>query len=81
MKSATLFLSVALAATLIIAALTGPAESQSSGRASTDLNNRNRRERFRPNGVIQSEDDPGSVGGNATEAPTGFDNRTNGFDE
>ena len=66
----SLFLIVGLAAFLI-----STAASQS--------NRQNRRDRFRHNGVIEDEDrsaigDPRS---DATEAPTGFDNLTNGFTE
>ena len=51
--------------------------------AASQSNRQNRRDRFRHNGVIEDEDrsaigDPRS---DATEAPTGFDNSTNGFSE
>jgi CxxC motif-containing protein (DUF1111 family) len=51
--------------------------------AASQSNRQNRRDRFRHNGVIEDEDrsaigDPRS---DATEAPTGFDNSTNGFTE
>jgi len=51
--------------------------------ATSQSNRQNRRDRFRHNGVIEDEDrsaigDPRS---DATEAPTGFDNSTNGFTE
>jgi CxxC motif-containing protein (DUF1111 family) len=51
--------------------------------AASQSNRQNRRDRFRHNGVIEHEDrsaigDPRS---DATEAPTGFDNSTNGFTE
>jgi CxxC motif-containing protein (DUF1111 family) len=51
--------------------------------AASQSNRQNRRDRFRHNGVIEDEDrsaigDPRS---DATEAPTGFDNLTNGFTE
>jgi Di-haem oxidoreductase, putative peroxidase len=63
------FLIVGLAAFLI-----STAASQS---------NRGRRDRFRHNGVIEEEDRPafGERRSDATEAPTGFDNLTNGFTE
>jgi CxxC motif-containing protein (DUF1111 family) len=45
--------------------------------------NRSRRDRFRHNGVIEDEDRSsfGERRGDASEAPTGFDNLTNGFIE
>jgi CxxC motif-containing protein (DUF1111 family) len=51
--------------------------------AASQSNRQSRRDRFRHNGVIEDEDrsavgDPRS---DATEAPTGFDNLTNGFTE
>src|SRR6266567_2976580 len=51
--------------------------------AASQSNRQNRRDRFRHNGMIEDEDrsaigDPRS---DATEAPTGFDNLTNGFTE
>jgi CxxC motif-containing protein (DUF1111 family) len=65
----SLFLVLGLAAFLI-----STAASQS---------HRSRRDRFRHNGVIENEDRPtfGNGGTNASEAPTGFDNMTNGFIE
>jgi CxxC motif-containing protein (DUF1111 family) len=64
-----LFLVVGLAAFLI-----STAASQS---------NQNRRDRFRHNGVMEDEDRSafGERRSDATEAPTGFDNLTNGFTE
>jgi CxxC motif-containing protein (DUF1111 family) len=47
--------------------------------ASSQSNRQNRRDRFRHNGVIEDEDSSGFGRGDATEAPTGFDNLTNGF--
>jgi CxxC motif-containing protein (DUF1111 family) len=47
--------------------------------ASSQPNRQNRRDRFRHNGVIEDEDHPASGRSDATEAPTGFDNLTNGF--
>jgi hypothetical protein len=43
----------------------------------------NRGERFRHNGVIENEDHSsfGALSSDAAEAPTGFDNLTNGFTE
>ena len=63
----SLFLILGLAAFLI-----STAASQS---------NRSRRDRFRHNGVIEDEDRSafGERRGDATEAPAGFDNLTNGF--
>jgi CxxC motif-containing protein (DUF1111 family) len=63
----SLFLILGLAAFLI-----STADSQS---------HRNRRDRFRHNGVIEDEDRSafGERRGDATEAPAGFDNLTNGF--
>ena len=65
----SLFLILGLAAFLI-----STAASQS---------NRNRRDRFRHNGVMEEEDRSafGERRSDATEAPTGFDNLTNGFSE
>lgn len=65
----SLFLILGLAAFLI-----STAASQS---------NRNRRDRFRHNGVMEDEDRSafGERRSDATEAPTGFDNLTNGFTE
>ena len=65
-----LFLVVGLAAFLI-----STAASQS--------NRQNRRDRFRHNGVMEEEDRSafGERRSDATEAPTGFDNLTNGFSE
>jgi CxxC motif-containing protein (DUF1111 family) len=65
----SLFLFLGLAAFLI-----STAASQS---------NRNRRDRFRHNGVMEDEDRSafGERRSDATEAPTGFDNLTNGFTE
>ena len=65
----SLFLILGLAALLI-----STAASQS---------NRNRRDRFRHNGVIEDEDRSvvDDRRSDATEAPTGFDNLTNGFNE
>lgn len=81
MKSPMLFVSMVLAAMLLAAALTPAAESESLRNAPAGHGNRTRRDRFRHNGVILSEDDPNTVGRNPTEAPTGFDNLTNGFDK
>ena len=66
----SVFLILGLAAFLI-----STAASQSS--------RHNRRERFRYNGVMAGEDRPtlGDRSGDTTEAPTGFDNLTNGFTE
>jgi CxxC motif-containing protein (DUF1111 family) len=66
----SLFLTLGLAAFLI-----STAASQS--------NRQNRRDRFRHNGVIEDEDRPsfGDRRRDASEAPTGFDNLTNGFTE
>ena len=47
--------------------------------ASSQSNRQNRRDRFRHNGVIEDEDSSGFGRSDATEAPTGFDNLTNGF--
>src|SRR6516165_6825601 len=47
--------------------------------ASSQSNRQNRRDRFRHNGIIEDEDRPASGRSDATEAPTGFDNLTNGF--
>jgi CxxC motif-containing protein (DUF1111 family) len=65
----SLFLILGLAAFLI-----STAASQS---------NRNRRDRFRHTGVMEEEDRSafGERRSDATEAPTGFDNLTNGFTE
>ena len=65
----SLFLILGLAAFLI-----STAASQS---------NRNRRDRFRHSGVMEDEDRSafGERRSDATEAPTGFDNLTNGFTE
>jgi CxxC motif-containing protein (DUF1111 family) len=51
--------------------------------AASQPNRHSRRERFRHNGVMAGEDHPtfGERRGDATEAPTGFDNLTNGFTE
>src|ERR1043165_1905948 len=58
------------------------------GRSPVD--GKTRRERFSHNGVIENEVPPmgqapggipGNTKGNATEAPTGFDNLTNGYTE
>jgi len=45
--------------------------------------NRGRRDRLRHNGVMEGEDRSsfGEQRSDATEAPTGFDNLTNGFTE
>ncbi len=51
--------------------------------ASSQSRRQSHRDRFRHNGVIEDED-RSAFGGrrsDATEAPTGFDNMTNGFDE
>jgi len=66
----SLFLILGLAAFLI-----STAASQSS--------RQNRRDRFRHNGVVEGEDRPslGDRSSDASEAPTGFDNLTNGFTE
>jgi CxxC motif-containing protein (DUF1111 family) len=47
--------------------------------ASSQSNRQNRRDRFRHNGVIEDEDRSDFERSDATEAPTGFDNLTNGF--
>jgi CxxC motif-containing protein (DUF1111 family) len=47
--------------------------------ASSQSNRQNHRDRFRHNGVIEDEDRPAFGRSDATEAPTGFDNLTNGF--
>ena len=47
--------------------------------ASSQSNRQNRRDRFRHNGIIEDEDRSASGRSDATEAPTGFDNLTNGF--
>src|SRR4029450_3861104 len=51
--------------------------------AFSDSDRRSRRERFRHNGVMEGEDRSafGERRRDATEAPTGFDNLTNGFTE
>src|SRR4029450_3145119 len=51
--------------------------------AFSDSDRRSRRERFRHSGVIEAEDRStfGERRRDATEAPTGFDNLTNGFTE
>ena len=51
--------------------------------AASQSNRQNRRDRFRHNGVIEDEDRSafGERRSDATEAPTGFDNLTNGFTE
>jgi CxxC motif-containing protein (DUF1111 family) len=51
--------------------------------AASQSNRQNRRDRFRHNGVIEDEDRPsfGDRRSDASEAPTGFDNLTNGFTE
>jgi CxxC motif-containing protein (DUF1111 family) len=51
--------------------------------AASQSNRQNRRDRFRHNGVMEDEDRSafGERRSDATEAPTGFDNLTNGFTE
>ena len=51
--------------------------------AASQSNRQNRRDRLRHNGVIEDEDRSafGERRSDATEAPTGFDNLTNGFTE
>jgi len=51
--------------------------------AASQSNRQNRRDRFRHNGVIEDEDRSAVAErrSDATEAPTGFDNLTNGFNE
>jgi len=51
--------------------------------ASSQSDRQNRRDRFRHNGVIEDEDRSalGDRRSDVTEAPTGFDNLTNGFTE
>ena len=77
MKPSKLFVLTPAAATLLsLGVLTLSVEGQ-SGRGA----NQTRRERFRHNGAIEAEDqaDSGDRRNGATEAPTGFDNLTNGF--
>lgn len=63
-------------------------QNDTGGRSPVD--GKTRRERFSHNGVIENEVSPagqaaggipGNTKGNATEAPTGFDNLTNGYTE
>jgi CxxC motif-containing protein (DUF1111 family) len=49
--------------------------------ASSQSSRQNRRDRFRHSGVIVDEDRPAFDRSDATEAPTGFDNLTNGFSD
>jgi CxxC motif-containing protein (DUF1111 family) len=51
----------------------------SCARYAAALDNAGRRQRFTHSGAIDNEDDRRVQQGSATEAPTGFDNRTNGF--
>jgi len=77
MKASKLFVLTPAAATLLsLGVLTLSVESQ-SGRGA----NQTRRERFRHSGTSETEDqaDTGERRSGATEAPTGFDNLTNGF--
>src|SRR5262245_8049532 len=64
----------------LISASTTPVQSQVLTAAPAIPALRTRGERFRPTGVIQSEDEPAlRTQQRPTEAPTGFDNLTNGF--
>ena len=77
MKPFKLFVLTPVAVTLLsLGVLTLSVESQ-SGRGT----HQTRRERFRHNGVIEAEDqaDAGDKRSGTIEAPTGFDNLTNGF--
>ncbi len=66
----------------LTAAFTNVAHSQGVTKAPASSDHQTRRDRFRPNGVIQDEDHAGLADHQgATEAPTGFDNLTNGFTE
>lgn len=58
------------------------AQSQALTPALTGSAHQSRRERFHPTGVIQNEDAPALQNpSGVTEAPTGFNNLTNGFTE
>lgn len=81
MKPLPLVASLLFAALLITATFTRSAESRSSRRAQGGPHNSDRRERFRPVGGSWGEDPPRFDGTGGTEVPTGFDNRTNGFNE
>jgi CxxC motif-containing protein (DUF1111 family) len=85
MKFLKLLVLVLFAAALVIpATLTLSVESRSSRKAPAGYQQQSQKERFRHNGVIESEDQAASAGemrGVLSEAPTGFDNQTNGFNE
>src|SRR5262249_48322714 len=48
--------------------------------AGTDIRDQSRRVRLIPNGEVDPEDS-GAGGGQTSEAPSGYDNQTNGFDQ
>src|SRR4029450_6867053 len=58
---------------------TNLAQSRSAG-ASVAVDGKTRQQRFQSNGVAVDEDAKDGQTNRATEAPTGFDNMTNGFD-
>jgi CxxC motif-containing protein (DUF1111 family) len=68
---------------LLSGTFTGAIYDQPAAEAATGSYNQSRRERFRHNGELEDEDNSGMGDrtGGATEAPTGFDNQTNGFNE
>jgi CxxC motif-containing protein (DUF1111 family) len=84
MKLVKLLTLIMFAGALFIpAALDLSVESRSFRKASTGVKPQSRKDRFRQTGVMQTEDDPdsGERRSGLTEAPTGFDNQTNGFNE
>jgi CxxC motif-containing protein (DUF1111 family) len=69
-------------ALLLPVAFTGATHGQPTAEASTATYNQSRVERFRHKGEVEDEAGDGSGDrGGATEAPAGFDNQTNGFNE
>ena len=74
-------IALTLFATAIVmpAAFIGATEEQPSAKATTGF--QTRRDRFRHNGVVEDEDSGAGNRSGVMEAPTGFDNLTNGFND
>jgi CxxC motif-containing protein (DUF1111 family) len=77
-----------VAALALTATFTRSANSQSKQESRSRVDGKTRRERFSHNGLIEKEDAPRdntrqlvNAKGTGTEAPTGYDNLTNGYTE
>ena len=80
-SSAPTIVAVAVATLIGASAYTTTVESQTSAtEPRSRFDNKTRRERFTSSGAVQAEQGAAATGApKVTEAPTGFDNLTNGF--